>query len=137
MTNRIFATFNTDGFVSGFWQSDACSSLNAIPGDAIEITQAQFDELYEFQGFRKWVNGSIVVYAPPIGTPEPRLVLKRVIVDRLFAAGKLDAARAALDARPLYVRERWNVRDSVYATDPDTIALLTGIGADPAVILAP
>lgn len=69
--------------------------------------------------------------------PQPRLVLKRVIVDRLQVIGKLAAARAALDAQPLYVRERWNARDSVYATDPDTISLLTAIGADPAIILAP
>lgn len=66
----------------------------------------------------------------------PRLVLKRVIVDRLYAAGKLEAARAALDAQPLYTRERWNSRDSVYATDPDTIALLKAIGADADAILA-
>lgn len=66
----------------------------------------------------------------------PRLVLKRTIVDRLHLAGKLELARAALDAAPLYTRERWNVRDSVYSDDPDTIALLTSIGADVNAILA-
>ena len=66
----------------------------------------------------------------------PRLVPKRIIVDRLHAAGKLEAAKAALDAQPLYTRERWNSRDSVYATDPDTVALLKAIGADPDSILA-
>lgn len=66
----------------------------------------------------------------------PRLVLKRVIVDRLYAAGKLAAARAALDAQPLYTRERWNSRDAIYANDPDTIALLKAIGADVEATLA-
>jgi hypothetical protein len=60
----------------------------------------------------------------------------RTIVDRLEAAGKLEAARAALDAAPLYTRERWNNRPLVNADDPDANALLQGIGADPAVILA-
>lgn len=79
-------------------------------------------------------DSEVVAFLTP--KPAPRLVLKRVIVDRLYADGKLEIARAALDAQPLYTRERWNSRDSVYATDPDTIALLKAIGADPAVILA-
>jgi hypothetical protein len=72
--------------------------------------------------------------APP---PIRSLVLKSVMVDRLHAAGLLEAARTALDGASLYDRERWNTRDSVYSDDPTTIALLTAIGADPAVILAP
>lgn len=66
----------------------------------------------------------------------PRLVLKRVIIDRLQAAGLLGKARAALDAQDLYTRERWNSREGVFATDPTTIALLTAIGADVEAILA-
>ena len=65
------------------------------------------------------------------------LVPKRLIVDRLQAAGLLEAARAALDAADLYTRERWNTRDAVYADDAPAVALLAAIGADPAAILAP
>jgi hypothetical protein len=43
--------------------------------------------------------------------------------------------RAALDAAPLYTRERRNNRQLVNADDPDANALLQAIGADPAVIL--
>lgn len=64
------------------------------------------------------------------------LVPKRVIVDRLHAAGKLEAARAAIDAADLYTRERWNTREAVYADDATARALLQGIGADPDAILA-
>jgi hypothetical protein len=63
------------------------------------------------------------------------LVPKRLIVDRLHAAGLLDDARAALDAADLYTRERWNTREAIYADDIGAIALLTAIGADPAAIL--
>lgn len=59
-----------------------------------------------------------------------------MIVDRLHAAGKLKNIRAALDASPLYIQERWNARDDVYSDNPDTVALLTGIGADVGTILA-
>jgi hypothetical protein len=65
------------------------------------------------------------------------LVPKRLIVDRLEAAGKLAAARAALDAADLYTRERWNVRDAIYADDETARTLIAGVGADPDAILAP
>ena len=73
----------------------------------------------------------------PPAEPERRLVPKRLIIDRLHAAGLLDIARKALDAADLYTRERWNARDAVFADDPDTIGFLRLIGADPIVILAP
>src|SRR6266849_6437830 len=66
----------------------------------------------------------------------PRLLIaKSVIIDRLQAAGKLNAARKALDAADLYTRERWNSRSMIYADDPTAVALIKAIGADPAVIL--
>ena len=65
------------------------------------------------------------------------LVPKRLIVERLQAAGKLEAARAALDAADLYTRERWNTRDAIYADDETALALIAAIGADPITILAP
>lgn len=65
------------------------------------------------------------------------LVPKRVIVDRLQAAGKLEAARAALDSADLYTRERWNTRDAIYADDEVALALLEIIGAPAGEILAP
>ena len=67
---------------------------------------------------------------------ERGLIPKYVIVDRLQAAGKLEAARAALDAADLYTRERWNNRDAIYSDDPTAIALLQAIGANVADILA-
>ena len=56
------------------------------------------------------------------------LISKRMIIDRLQAAGKLGAARAALDAAELYTRERWNTREAIYADDESAIALLIAIG---------
>ena len=74
---------------------------------------------------------------PVLDLPPRRLVSKALIVDRLIEAGKLSAARAALDSQPLDVQERWNARTAIYADDPTSLALLQGIGADPAAILAP
>jgi hypothetical protein len=73
---------------------------------------------------------------PPSAAPAlRRVVRKSVIVERLQAAGLLEAARAALDAADLYTRERWNARDAIYADDPTAMALLQTIGADPEAIL--
>lgn len=63
------------------------------------------------------------------------LVPKRLIIERLHAAGLLEAARAALDVADLYTRERWNTRDAIYADDESAIALLDAIGADSNAIL--
>ena len=76
-------------------------------------------------------------WAANAAKPAPRqLVQKSVIIDRLQAAGLLAKARSALDSADLYTRERWNTRDAIYADDATALALLTAIGADPAVILA-
>jgi hypothetical protein len=80
---------------------------------------------------------SLIEVLRAANVPPYHQVPTRMIVDRLEAAGKLEAARAALDAAPLYMRERWNNRQLVNADDPDANALLQAIGADPAVILAP
>ena len=69
--------------------------------------------------------------------PPYHLVPTRTVVDRLQAAGKLTAARAALDGAALYLRERWNTRTEIFADDQDALALLQAIGADAEVILAP
>lgn len=78
----------------------------------------------------------IDAFVIPDETP-PRLVDKGVIVERLIAAGKLGAARAALDAAPLEIRERWNSKPAIHATDADARSLLAIIGLNPDEILAP
>lgn len=80
---------------------------------------------------------SLIEVLRAANAPPYHSVPTRVIVDRLEQIDKLTAARAALDAADLYTRERWNNRQLIYADDPTAIALVQGIGADPAVILAP
>lgn len=68
---------------------------------------------------------------------ERPMVRKSTVQDRLIAAGKLEAAYAVLTSNPIYFA-RWFVSDhpEVYCDDPDALALLHAIGADPNVILA-
>lgn len=80
-------------------------------------------------------GGTIAPYQPP---PAPRrLVDKGTITERIIAAGKLDAALAALRALPIEDQQRWTNKTAVYADDARARGLLERIGLDPDVILAP
>lgn len=72
--------------------------------------------------------------------PEPvrHTVLKSTVQARIIDAGKMDEAYAALTSNATYFA-RWFAPDRpvVYCDDPDAILLVTAIGLDPAVILAP
>ena len=58
------------------------------------------------------------------------------IVRRLEATGLIDAADAALNAQPVLFR-RFYTAGSIPHDDPDALALLDAIGANPLEILAP
>lgn len=91
----------------------------------------------DWRDYQSWLSAENVPDpADPPPETEPRLVRKSVIIDRLYAAGKLDAAHNALQAAPLYDRQRWETRDSVYYNDPTMLAALSAIGADAAVVMA-
>lgn len=68
--------------------------------------------------------------------PARHLVPKLLVVDRLIAAGKLSDAVAALAASSLAIQQRWAAASQIYSDDPDALALLAAIGADPETILA-
>lgn len=77
------------------------------------------------------------IYARRAEEPK-RTIPKSVIVSRLIATNKIGAAKAALDASPAAFA-RWFASDrpAINHDDPDALALLKAIGADPDVILAP
>ncbi len=69
-------------------------------------------------------------------TPK-RQVLKSVIISRLIDAGKIEAARTALDQDAAAYARWWAPdRPAINYDDPDALALLTAIGADLDAILA-
>lgn len=79
--------------------------------------------------------------APPVRWEVPQLM----VVRRLTAAGllrqalaglKLDEPASSLTDAELVLRESWRAAATLYSNDPDVIAFLTAIGANPAVILA-
>lgn len=94
---------------------------NLQPGLAEELVASDTPELVAFLN-------------PP---PPTRTVLKSVIISRLIDAGKIEAARAALDQDAAAYARWWAPdRPAINYDDPDALALLQAIGADPQVILA-
>jgi len=84
-------------------------------------------------------EAAFVADLPPTPEPEPpprREVPKLLIVDRLIQAGLIDQAIAALSSNAV-ARFRWDAANVVFADDEQVLGLLTAIGADPEVILAP
>jgi hypothetical protein len=80
--------------------------------------------------------GNIVEITGTPPPPPPRLIDKLTIVDRLIAAGKIEAALSAL-ASDAVTKARWDAAVHIDTTDPVVTGLLTAIGADPVAILAP
>lgn len=70
--------------------------------------------------------------------PPKRQVLKSVIIARLIAAGKIGAAKAALDADASAYARWWAPdRPAINCDDPDALALLAAIDADAEGVMAP
>lgn len=64
-----------------------------------------------------------------------KILSKLLIVDRLIAAGKIEAAIAALNADPVG-KFRWDAAQEIASNDPQVRAFLAVIGANPDEILA-
>ncbi|RWD69590.1 hypothetical protein [Mesorhizobium sp.] len=75
-------------------------------------------------------------YAPP--APSRPTVPKSTVMARVTAAGKMAAAQSALWAEPDQFA-KWFAPDqpSVNCDDQATVAFISALGLDPAVILAP
>ncbi len=59
----IFAVFSPSGTPTAFYSADLHG--DAIPEDAIEITELQWQEFINHPGLRKWVDGDVVAAEPP------------------------------------------------------------------------
>jgi hypothetical protein len=113
---------------SRWWSSAAGAYVEILPEDAGVTSILDEEEL----------TNVLALYGLPGPVARRRKIPKSVVQDRLIAAGKMEAAKEALDGNAAYFA-RWFAPDhpEVYADDPDALLLLAAIGADSAIIMAP
>lgn len=76
---KYFIQVDTDGKLTGLFQEH---DDQVEHNDYIEVTPEQFAEIAEYQTDRRFINGEIVVYAPPTLTPEEKRGLMPPITKR-------------------------------------------------------
>jgi hypothetical protein len=69
-----------------------------IPAEAIEITDVQWSEFLENQGLRKWENGGVVLYEPPV--VEQVKILPAVTLWERMSNDEADQVKAAMETQP-------------------------------------
>lgn len=67
VSNVFRATFDESGFPTGFYPSEFWP--DGYPETAVEITEAQYDELRSNQGQRRFIGDEIVVVEPTAASP--------------------------------------------------------------------
>jgi hypothetical protein len=110
-----------------FWSSAAGAYVDELPA-GVGVTRIALEAELD----------DVLAAYRLLGPTARRMVRKSVVQARLIEAGKMNAAYAALTSNSAHYA-RWFAPDhpEVYADDPDAIALLQAIGADPEAILAP
>ncbi len=122
---KIYASFDEDGFPSGFY----CDELHGekVPVEAIEITEDQWREFLDNSGFRRWVDGDVVEYTPPsIEIPDPITVVHGVDLWSRMTNAEADQVGAAMAEQPFRVRKIFETANS-YRSDHELWPLLVQI----------
>ncbi len=87
-----------DGFPKGFYSQELHGEN--IPDDAIEITDEQWLELINNQGMRRFLDGQVVEYTPPVEPVPPPPITKRqlrlTLVRNGISLASVDAAIASM-----------------------------------------
>jgi hypothetical protein len=79
---QTFAHFDDAGFPTAFYRTDVWP-LENIPIGAVEVTEDQWRDLVDNQGFRKWLNGIVVEFTPPL----PEVLPAPTTAEKLAALG--------------------------------------------------
>lgn len=124
--NNVFrVTFNDSGFPTGFYPSNHWP--DGYPEAAVEITVAQYDELVSNQGQRRFIDGEVVEYLPPVAeSPEPVAVVYSVDLWSRMTDAEADQVGAAMAERPFRIRKIFETANS-YRSDHELWPLLVQI----------
>lgn len=127
------------------WYDTEAADYPVLPASSDLLVLSDEEWTGRLAGQWAVAGGSLVAFVPPEPVPLPWLVSKVTVVERLDAAGKLRAVRAALklgladallsDAE-LLTRDRWDGAIHIASNDTDVRALLARVQVDANAILA-
>lgn len=125
--SKIRATFNSDGFATGFYPDDIWP--DNYPNDAVEISHDDYVELLSYHGLRKYVDGRVVEYAPPPPSPSiPQVVSRFQARAALYGAGLLDDVETAIAAADPLVQMAWADAQEFQRNSPTILSLAAVLG---------
>lgn len=104
-----YGVFNAEGFPTGFYNDE--EHKDNLPEGAVEITEEQLNEFIEFNGYRRWENGQVVVYTPPVVPPVYTIHLEEMW--RRMVDEEAEAFDAAIAASPVRLRRMFNLATSI------------------------
>lgn len=98
--NKFYAAFDGDGALTASYQTAAGDT---IPDGAIELDEATWADIYEYQGMRRYVDGRIVEYEPPY--VEPVVVIPAVTLWERMTDDEAEQVNAAMATQPFRTRK--------------------------------
>lgn len=96
----------------------------AIPASAVEISDEQWDEFISNNGRRKWVDGQIVEYEPPVLPPVIPQSASRLGLIRAFKEQGVWVNVKAMIAADVDVQEEWDAATEIRRSDPITQGMI-------------
>lgn len=128
MENKFFVIFNADGFLEGSYQTAAISDpSSAIPKHAIELSEADWRDLYDNQAYRRYVSGQIVEYTPPMA--EPVTVIPAVTLWERLTEAESEQVNTAMATQPFRTRQIF-LTANTFRSDHELWPLLVQIATD-------
>ena len=125
---KIRATFNDQGLPTGFYPEDVWPS--DFPGDAIEISYEQYEELILNQGLRKWDGSKVVEHTPPIPEPEPVVaILPAVTLWERLTEDEADQVNEAMASQPVRTQRIFTTANT-FRSDHELWPLLEQMATD-------
>lgn len=122
---KIRATFDDDGFVTGFYPEDIWPT--DFPSDAVEISPDQYTELLSYPSTRKWQNGVVVEYAP---TPLlPVIVVPSVSLWERLTEAEAEQVNTAMETQPFRTRQIF-LTANTFRSDHELWPLLVQMATD-------
>lgn len=100
-----FALFDAEGFPRAFYSPDVNPE---IPEDAVEITEEQWEEFISYPLARRWVDGQVAPYDPPLAPPTVPLAVSPLQARKALRHTGLKALVEGYVANlPEEAREEW------------------------------